>query len=480
MDDATAIRRLLAVEWHALKGRRRSARQAESLTTPFQGVPPRGTVPLRAAFVTIVFLFASVVLVNPAVASGPPRPDDARAKAAGIRKLSSRHLTLYTDVAGAEVEQLPAVFDQAFPQWCRYFGIDEHKHADWRLTGCLMKDRSRFVTAGLLPPEVPVAEGRGYTWYDTFWLDEQPSEWYRRELFLHEGAHGFMYTVLGDCGPIWYMEGMAEYLGTHRWQQDRLTLGYMPRSREESPRWGRVPTIQKLVAEHHAQKLPSVIEFTPAACQRPETYAWCWAAVTLLDRHPRYQARFRQLVSQVGRADFNEQFHRLFQPDWQQLCEEWQLMIVGMEYGYDVGRAAVDFTPATVSPRSLAGEGKKVKILADRGWQNTGLRLTAGKSYRLTATGRYQVAKEPKIWWCEPGGVSIRYYHGQPLGVLLAAVRPDNPPAGSLSALLRPTTIGLGMTLIPAETGTLFLKINDSAGELDDNAGELTVQVRRE
>ena len=89
------------------------------------------------------------------------------------------------------------------------------------------------------------------------------------------------------------------------------------------------------------------------------------------------------------------------------------------------------------------------------------------------------MAKDPK-WQCEPGGVSIRYYQGRPLGILLAAVRPDHPPPDSASALLHPTVIGLGATLSPTETGTLFLKINHSAGELDDNAGELKVEVRRE
>ncbi|MEN6458327.1 MAG: hypothetical protein ABFC63_05305 [Thermoguttaceae bacterium] len=410
--------------------------------------------------------------------------DDARTAALGIRKLSSKRLTLYTDVADAEVDQLPAAFDQAFPQWCRYFGVDASKLADWRLTACLMKARSPFVTAGLLPSEVPVPEGRGYTRFDTFWLDDQPSDWYRRELLLHEGTHGFMYTVLGDCGPPWYMEGMAEYLGTHRWEQGRLTLGYMPRSRDESPRWGRVPTIQRLVERNQMASLDSIIRYETTAHRQPEAYAWCWAVATLLDRHPRYQQRFRKLTQQVGQPDFNEQFHRLFQADWQELCEEWQLMAFGMEYGYDVVRSAVDFRPATVSPRSVRGPGADpddpVHVAADRGWQNSGLRLEAGSRYRLTAAGRYQVAKEPKIWWCEPGGVSIRYYHGQPLGILLAAVRPDHPPHDSPSALLRPTVVGLGTTLAPTESGTLFLKINDSAGELDDNAGELTVRVEKE
>ncbi|MCE5266419.1 MAG: hypothetical protein LLG00_00840 [Planctomycetaceae bacterium] len=423
-------------------------------------------------------LLLTTAMAATVAAATPPPIDDARAAAAGVRKIVGRRLTLYTDVGGTEIDQLPAVFEQAFSQWCRYFGVDESKHADQRLTGCLMKDRDRFVASGLLPPEVPVAKGRAYTWFDRFWVDEQPTEWYRRELLLHEGTHAFMYALLGDCGPPWYMEGMAEYLGTHRWQDGRLTLGYVPRSREESPRWGRIPTIQKLVAKHQASTLRSIIEYSADAHRQAEPYAWCWAAAMLLDRHPRYQERFRQLIGDIGQPDFNDRFYRLFEPDWQPLCEEWQLLVTGIEYGYDVPRVAVDFAPAKQRP--AAKSPRTVAVAADRGWQNSGLRLDAGKRYRLAATGRYQVAKEPKIWWCEPGGVSIRYYHGQPLGVLLAAVRPDHPTSGSLSALVCPTVIGLGTTLSPKETGTLFLKINDSAGELADNAGELSVRVSLE
>ena len=285
-----------------------------------------------------------------------------------------------------------------------------------------------------------------------------------------------MFTLLGSCGPPWYMEGLAEYLGTHRLQDGRLTLGYMPRNREESPGWGRVRIIQDAVAQHRALKLKAVIEFPPTAFRETEPYAWCWAAVTLLDRHPRYRDRFHQLLQFVREPDFNERFYRLFEPDWQELCEEWQLMVANMEYGYDVERSAVDFTPATASPLPL-GEGSGVRavtVAADRGWQNSGLRLEAGKNYRLTASGRYQVAKgsprplgegpgvraadsgNPRIWWCEPGGVLIRYYKGRPLGILLAAVRPDHPPANSTTALIRPTVVGLGTTLSPTESGTLF------------------------
>lgn len=421
----------------------------------------------------IVFLGALLLPPPDATAA----VDDARAAAAGIHKLTGRRLTLYTDLAGAAVEELPAVFEQAFPQWCRYFGVKEDRYADWRMTGVLMKDKDRFVRSGLLPDDLPPFP-HGYTRGDTCWVYEQPSEYYRRHLLLHEGTHGFMLTVLRSSGPPWYFEGLAEYLGTHRWRDGRLTLGYMPQGREEVPEWGRTRVIQDAVAEHRALRLKAVIEFPPTAHHETDPYAWCWAAVTLLDLHPRYRDRFVQLVRLASRDDFNERFYQLFSSDWQELCEEWQLMVAGMEYGYDVVRVAVDFTPGMPlgQPEPRA---RKVTVAADRGWQNSGIRLEGGANYRLAATGRYQVAKDPK-WQCEAGGVSIRYYQGRPLGILLAAVRPDHPPPESTSALLRPNVIGLGATLSPTEPGTLFLKINHSAGELKDNAGELKVEVREE
>jgi hypothetical protein len=423
----------------------------------------------------ILLTLASIVTTLSAAAASPA--DDARTAAAGIRKLPGQRLTLYTDLSGPEIDRLPAIFDEAFPQWCRYFGVKEDSLEYWHVTACLMKSKASFTAAGLLPGNLPpFLHGYSEPHGRKFWLLEQPSDFYRRELFLHEGTHCFMFTVLKNAGAPWYKEGMAEYFGTYQWRDGQLTLGHTPRSREESAGWGRVRTIQDLVSRRRALRLGAVVELPDSAFLETEPYAWCWAAVTLLDRHPRYQQRFRQLIGFVRDRDFNKQFYRLFQPDWQELCEEWQLMVTGMEYGYDVAREAVDFTPGKPLPPS----GTEIAVAADRGWQNSGLRLEAGATYRLTAAGRYQVAKTTKVWWCEPGGVSIRYYKGRPLGVLLASVRPDHPTPGSTTALLHSTVVGLGTTLSPAQTGTLFLKINDSAGELDDNAGTLKVDVRRE
>ena len=57
-------------------------------------------------------------------------------------------------------------------------------------------------------------------------------------------------------------------------------------------------------------------------------------------------------------------------------------------------------------------------------------------------------------------------------------VRPDHPKPGSTTALLHLNVIGLGATLTPKESGTLFLKVNDRAAELDDNAGQLKAEIQ--
>jgi hypothetical protein len=145
-----------------------------------------------------------------------------------------------------------------------------------------------------------------------------------------------------------------------------------------------------------------------------------------------------------------------------------------MEYGFDRQRSAIDFR----SGKDLPTEGAKFKIAADHGWQSSGLRLLAGKPYRLRANGRYEVAQAPQPWFSEPNGVSIRYYKRAPLGILAAAVRPELREAGAVSTFFRAEFAGLELVITPATTGTLYLRINDSNAELSDNRGELEVEIQ--
>jgi hypothetical protein len=398
----------------------------------------------------------------------------AQATAAGIRQVDGQHLTLYTDLpADPDVDELPAVFDLAVPQWCDYFQIDPARLRNWRLQGYLMQDKSRFQTAGLLPAQLPPFLN-GFQRGPNLWLYNQPDAFYRRHLFLHEGTHAFMNLMMGSTGPPWYGEGLAELLGTHRWQDGKLTLGYLPRHKSETPGWGRIKIIKDEVAAQRGLMPDKILDYDARAHLRNEPYAWCWGLVTFFDAHPRYQQRFRDLKSLVQDSRLTAQFRQQLQADALDLAEEWQLFVMNLEYGYDVARAAVVRKPA--EPLPVAGAAATID--AARGWQSSGIRLEAGVPYRLTARGKYQVKDGDPPWMCEPGGVTIHYYQGRPLGLLLGAVRDDARPPAGLTPLARPEPLGLQRDWSPAQSGTLYLKINESAAELADNAGTLTVRIQ--
>ena len=405
--------------------------------------------------------------------------DADRLQAAGIRTVAGRHLTLHTDLPPSPaVDELPQVFDAALAQWAAYFEVDPASLDAWRMQGFLMRDAARFRIAGLLPQHVPSFKN-GYCHYPDLWLFDQSNDYNRRHLLLHEGTHGFMTSQFGGVGATWYAEGMAELLATHRWTDGRLTLGIMPRNRDEVPDLGRVKLVRDAVAAGRRATLDELLNTVPSAHLPNETYAWCWALTTLLDGTPSYRPRFRELRKHAADARFNERFHAAFANDLPVLRRQWLVFTDGLEFGDEPARSVVDFAPGTALPPS----GGRAIVAAERGWQSTGLRLEAGKSYRLSASGRYRIAvsTDPAgnaaAWPCEPGGVSIRYYRGRPLGLLLGAVEPDVPTPGASPALLAPQPVGLGTTLVPTTTGTLYLRVNDSDGELADNAGTLTVEV---
>lgn len=443
--------------------------------------------------------------------------DQSRIRRAGIRGLTSKHLTLYTDLPSSpDVDALPELFDQAVPQWAAYFGVSKRRTDDWHVEACLIKDRRRFDAAGLMPPGDNDQFVHGFSIGDHLWFYDQPTDYYRRHLLLHEGTHAFMATLLGGCGPGWYMEAMAELMATHRLEaakrgqaprggtdgRDRaatgsepvpvLRLRVMPRSRAEVPMLGRIKLVRDAIAESRALALPEVMQIDNTQALENEAYAWCWTAAVFLDSHPRYRDRFRRLPRRVLYRDFDGLFRRQYAADWSDLLVEWRAFVATLEHGYDFERMAIDFERG----RPLVGK-RQVTIAADRGWQSSGVWLEKGRVYQISATGRYQIAEERSAdgtqpWWCEPGGVTIEYCDGQPLGILLGAIdtRTGERPAASEerrdadeasraaeATFAHPVAIGLARTLTPSASGTLYLRVNDSAGRLDDNRGTVSVTI---
>ncbi|MEX0937137.1 MAG: hypothetical protein WDZ59_04695 [Pirellulales bacterium] len=411
-----------------------------------------------------------------------PRPfalrqfDPERLRSAGVRVIAGQHLTLYTDVPpDDDVDRLPAEFDLAVPQWCEYFGVNQRLTDAWHIDAYLIANRRPFEELEILTPRVP-AFRHGYALGTNLWMYEQPTAYYRRHLLLHEGTHAFSQRFLGGVGPPWYAEGVAERLATHRLGDDQIELGHLPASRDEVPMLGRIKLVQDDVAAGNLLSIHDVLGYGPKAHQHNEAYAWCWALVTLLDAHPEYAPRFRRLAASLPEPDLTERFREAFSADWPELSDQWQVLASTLVHGHDIARSAIQFAPGEPLPPG----GTLVTVAADRGWQSTGVRLEAGTMYQLTAEGRFQVADQPVIWWSEAGGVTVRYWDGRPLGMLLATVRSDSTGTPQRSDFLDPLPVGTSTTITPERAGTLYLKINDSPGELHDNAGTLAVRVATE
>lgn len=405
--------------------------------------------------------------------------DRAKLTRAGLRILPGKYVTLVTDLEGSpEIDSLPGVLDAAVPLLAEYFHIEPAKLADWKALGMVMHQPERFAAAGLMPrgdPEFPEGLALGYE----FWVHQQPTDYYRRHLLLHELVHSFMATQFGECGPGWYMEGMAELLGTHTWtpQRKHLVLGVMPPDRQATPMWGRIKLVRDGVANRRALTIPSVMKIDNRQALPTDQYAWCWALAKFLDTHPRYQERFRRLAYSTLEQDFNALVRQQFARDWSDLDTEWRVYVASLEYGHDIAREAIDFQPAT-----KGDDFRRVNIKADRGWQATPWRVEQGRRYELRTSGRFVIGhdEDGTPWPAEGDGITLEYHRGFPVGQLLAAID-DRPPEGTATAgtsgLVLPQSIGARGTLVARQSGTVYLRLNDSPASLEENRGGVTVSI---
>jgi len=406
--------------------------------------------------------------------------DLERVKANGIRVLDFHHLQLFTDLPpSVDLSELPKVFDQAIPQWCEYFEVEAESAKDWKIRACVIKDRARFDKAGLIPGLLPEFR-HGYSYRNTVFLFEQASEYYRRHLLLHEGTHNFMLTFLDGGGPPWYMEGLAELLGTHRWVDEKLTLNIIPGSRDDVPYWGRVKIVKDDVAQNQGRMLEDVMRYGSNAHLDVRPYGWCWAATAMLENDPRFSEAFRKRISHVSESNevFSLGLIQALGDDWHLARQQWQWFVLNMDYGFDLKRESIVSKPT--SSLDPGGDSVTVDLSVERGWQSTGLQLAAGQKIRITATGTFVIAKELRDgeeleWPCTADGVTLRYHNKRPLGELLAAV--DNPTGNGLTGLVKAASVGGSNEVHTEEAGVLYLRVNDHPAELHDNRGTLSVVI---
>jgi hypothetical protein len=187
-----------------------------------------------------------------------------------------------------------------------------------------------------------------------------------------------------------------------------------------------------------------------------------------LDSHPRYRENFRKLDTQVSDAEFNDRFRKLLHKEWINLEFEWQAYVSSLDYGYDADRMAVQHARVVPLPGPV-----ETSIDTSHGWQAAPWLLRKGQEYKVSAKGRYQIAHDGESWPCEPGGITLRYHAGHPLGMLLGTLRSTSRP----KEFAAPMAIGLGTTIVPKEDSVLYLRVNDSVAEMSDNQGTIAARV---
>lgn len=394
----------------------------------------------------------------------------------GFQQIRSEHMTLVTDLEiDNELRRWPVYLDQALEQWKQIFQPAPSKLLRLHATVYLIGDRNKWENAGLLR-DVPFLKD-GYQLGSKLFVVEQPSEFYRRMLFLHEATHWIMYEWLGGAGSPWLMEGMADYLSTHQIKDDRVSLGYFPVSAEEVPSWGRILLVQKTMEQRDAPKLSEVLAFPDMRQRRMDRYCWSWAAVYFFDHHPEHGRDFRSLYR--GELDYSlaasRQLKDLLDEDWKRISIQWRCYLDDLEFGYSP-RLMLKWGDKELEPIKF-GKTQIVSVQADRGWQSTGIVLNAGETISVKATGSVEVKRlaDGTSWHSTPKGISVEYNRGNRLGALIGVLAPldvEQP-----SELWSRVLVGSQSTLQATERSCLLLRVNDSVIGVNDNSGAFSVEI---
>jgi hypothetical protein len=118
---------------------------------------------------------------------------------------------------------------------------------------------------------------------------------------------------------------------------------------------------------------------------------------------------------------------------------------------------------------------QRTPVAAAEHWSRTGLRLEAGVSYRLTASGTW------RDWHVETTAAGYTRWYLAPFGWLRRAPRrPWFELMGCLDA--DPATtfpIGAGTTYVPPWSGELVCFANDVSWAYGNNSGAVTLGVER-
>ena len=396
-----------------------------------------------------------------------------------LLRREGRFVRLTTDLQSPqEAQSLVDSFDAAVLQWIRFWNLSENDFSNFQVDACVMQDRERFDQEGLIPANLPDFPF-GYAQGRRIWVRQQQSEYYTRHLLLHEGVHALAFAAFGGAGPVWFQEGTAELLATHRGQGRELLSQQIPGHRDDVPYWGRFKLMSQLRRDEKIPSLQTVLNYQPDLTGDVAVYGWSWAATMILNAYPEYRDAFFA-AAKNGRTvgpGFNRQLQRSLRDQWPILAARWRVMCDDLDYGFDWSRERVELS---IQDPIWDGKPIVVSVAANRGWQSVGYRLPPGIQVRLKPSGEITLAQTTRPWISHPEGITYQYHRGRPLGQLLVCLLPNaiDDQAETIAPLI---VQGLSKEteLTVSQYSWLLFRINDEIGQLADNQGTYEVEVSR-
>ena len=429
-------------------------------------------------------------------------PADSLLSQHGLRKVESRRLILITDSDDQTLDQLPVLADQLFDALQEWFGElpPAADGSEFQVLGHVMIDRNKFRSAGLLPDEsFTIRHGRHRRY--TFWAGYPDTDYYRRHLALHEFVHCFMTCENQHLGvpPPWYLEGMAEFFGTHQIEPPasdafsphapdsrastspvKATFGVMPSSATGFEGWGRIRAIREGFADgDHQQlaelKIPTLEQVVPkvvAVFESPFQYSSSWAACWFLKHHPDAASVMPALAKHRTYPDFLAEWERQRNDFGNRLAVDWLLFCEQLDFGFDTDRCFPKHAVTTSSTSSIDLRSATVRLAAQHGWQDSTAVVRSGATINLQCDGRCVVNETTEPWESTPNGISVEYYRGNQLGQVVAVLVSSDG-----TQITDRIPIGAAAQFTAKFDGRIWLQINEAVSGRINNSGEYEVKL---
>jgi hypothetical protein len=385
-------------------------------------------------------------------AAGPERDGDASQylqfsnEPSPPRDVRSAHFLLHTDVSERNARMLLDRLETMLALVSQYYG-----RPPAGIIECYVVRDLRQWPAGLLPAEAvaKIAEPAGVT------LSRSLGRLTRSVVYAcdkpgvvqHEVIHAYCSQSFGSTGPTWYSEGMAE-MGQY-WRKDMLAIEVDP-------------IVIDYLQHAEPKRMLDIVAAGQITGDSWKAYAWRWALCHLLAFNPNYMGQFKNLGIALMSQQPGASFENTYGPVAREISFEYDFFVRYMDNGYRVDLCA---WPWNRKFQHLRDQGHvSTKVQSGYGWQASGFKLLGGQAYDFASQGQWRV---------EGTGPAVDANgDGQGRGRLVGTLMNDY-------ALSDEIELGVRGSFVAPGDGDLYLRCRDDWHRIADNAGEVTVFLRK-